>query len=193
MLSAMRGARVAVGGLLVLFSGLYVVGWVRMWPHAEYLRSFATAWDELLWLGTSVAVVVLGALVLVATIGLIRGREPRRWVTWTTLAALCAAGALPAVRAMSVTRSEIPFLPDPFRSWGPAEALYLPFTDALVWRGAAVPFTVLALLWACPLLVAELAPARHARATVAGIGVIGVLTGSFLHSLLSAATLAAFA
>lgn len=38
--------------------------------------------------------------------------------------------------------------------------------------------------------VAELAPARHTRA---GIGVIGVLTGSFLHSLLSAATLAAFA
>jgi hypothetical protein len=189
----MRVARVFVGAGLVLVTVLYVVGWTRAWNHLSYLRSGVSGWDEALWLGTTAGVVVAGALVLTTTLGMLRDREPRRSVTWSTLVALAAAGVLPAVRALTVPRSALPFLPDPFRAHGPAWALYLPFDDALVWRGATLPFTVLALLWACPLLVTELARAGSARSVGAGIATLCVLTGAFLHSLLSTATLAAFA
>ena len=187
----MRVTRTLTAAGLVLVAVLYVVGWVRVREHIEYLRSGASAWDHLLWLGTSVAVVTAGGLALLTTLGLLRGREPRPWVTWATLVALGVAGVLPAARAMTVARSEIPFLPDPFRDHGPAFALYLAGDDPFIWRHAVVPFTVLALLWAGPVLVTELTRGGSSR-TVAGIAALCVLTAAFLHGLLGAVSVVAF-
>lgn len=192
----MRWIRVAVGAGLVVLSVLYVVGWFRARHRLSYLWSADAIWERWLWLGTSLAVGVAGALVLVATIGLLRGRELRGWAAWATATALCVAGVLPAVRVATITRSESTFMPDPFRDHGPEGALYLPSADPWFWRGAVWPFTLLALAWTIPLLVRELDRVRARRfplAVLAVVGAITVLLGACLHATLAVASLAAFA
>ncbi|MCR1784858.1 hypothetical protein KVF89_20110 [Nocardioides carbamazepini] len=191
----MRWARVAVGVGLVVLSALYAVGWFRARHHLAYLWSADSTTEELLWLGTSLAVGVAGVLVLVGTIGLLRGQELRGWTAWATTAALCVAGVLPAVRVATVTRSESTFLPDPFREHGPEWALYLPHDDPWFWRSAVWPFTLLAMAWTIPLLVRQLnrvRPRRLPLAVVAVVGAITVLLGACLHGTLVVASLASF-